>query len=200
MSYNTRVCVACVFVCRSSKSYLPPFVFVTGTASRRQLRVPYGGLKRRDNWTHSLMLGSVPKRPVQRASFLFLFFFFPNIFPYTLLPLSGKTTRPGVVDRNYDLDARCGPSSKPRDEPTQPPWPMLPCCIARASRPVRCRSGRHHSVARICLSCLLLFLCSTSLPRHSAMPCHCYCRVWELVMVGMLRCQARTSWGGRGMG
>lgn len=49
----------------------------------------------------------------------------------------------------------------------------LPCCIARASRPVRCRSGRHHSVARICLSCPL-FLCCT-LPCH----CHCHCRVWE---------------------
>lgn len=54
------------------------------------------------------------------------------------------------------------PPSKPRDgPPTTMPHVACPCPAAAANarggreetrRPVRCRSGRHHSVARICLS------------------------------------------------
>lgn len=135
------------------------------------------------------MLASVPKRPRSESCFFVsLFFFFPDMFSCTLLPLQGKTTRPGVLVRNYDLDARCGlrPSFETPGRATQPPWPMLRCCIARASRPVRCRSGRHHSVARICWSPGGAWVCawvSTASVLHSALPCpataHCHCRVWE---------------------
>lgn len=123
----------------------------------------------------------------------YLFLFFAGHFSYTLLPLPGKTTRPGVLDRNYDLDARCvvcAPPPRNPGRPTNHHAPCsLPCCIARASsqctrgeydcRPARCRSGRHHSVARIwltlpaCLACSCFVLCPAT---------RCHCRVWELMM------------------
>lgn len=94
----------------------------------------------------------------------------------------------------------------------QPPCPMPPC-TGRAAlpvpaanaqqgvggtpwgggyRPVRCGSGRHHSAACICLTPGALLALHVRCP---ATDCCCYCRVWELFMMGMLRCQARTHWG-----
>lgn len=75
---------------------------------------------------------------------------------YTVFPLQGKTTRPGVLDRNYDLDARCG-CRCPRNpgRATQPPCPML-AALPSARRGLGGElaaglSGRHHSVVRISL-------------------------------------------------
>lgn len=74
--------------------------FVTGTASSKQLRATTIRLVLTHSWS------SVPKR---RRYKRFCVCSSPGniFFSYTLLPLPGKTTRPGVLDRNYDLDARC---------------------------------------------------------------------------------------------
>lgn len=136
-----------------------------------------------------------------------------DIFSYTLLPIQGKTTRPGAQDRNYDLDARCVFCAAPRNPGAghQPPCPMPPCTV-RAALPVPAANAqqgvggtpvgrrlqacplrvRASSLGRMHLLNSRSSACSSrALPCH----CHCHCRVWGLFMIGMLRCQARTHWG-----
>lgn len=138
--------------------------------------MPYGGLKKGQLDFIGDGLGAEAARVLSRHFFL----------SYNLFPLQGKSTRPGVLDRNYDLDARCGPSSKPRDEPTQPPCPMLPGCLPAclAALPVPAglsaagqgvitlsRASARGPWAVYCF-CAVLY---SALPCH----CHCHCRVWE---------------------
>lgn len=79
-------------------------------------------------------------------------------FLYTLLPVPGKTTRPGAMGRNYDLDARCVPLRNPGRATNH----HAPCCVARASS--QCTRGarrlqacplqvRASSLGRAHLSC-----------------------------------------------
>lgn len=135
-------------------------------------RLPFRGRYHKQKATPSLLRGAEKNKRNQTRQFGS-----PNgfrcrsgqsagiFFPYTLLPLQGKATRPGVVDRNYDLDARCVcvcvclvPPSKPRDGPASSmphaPYYLLHCPCQQPNaqgvgdyRPVRCGSGRHHSAA-----------------------------------------------------
>lgn len=150
-------------VCVSELDEEPPFV--TGTASSKQLRVV------KDRETTIRPWSSVPKRLDDSKSIFF--FLSRGMFLYTLLPIPGKTTRPGVLDRNYDLDARCvSVSVRPPRNPGRPTNHHAPCSLPHAAAcpcqqqpmregwcmweeaagSVRYRSGRHHSAARICLS------------------------------------------------
>lgn len=149
-------------------------------------------------------MASVPKRPrSEQHLFCFSFFFFSDIFSYTLLPLQEKTTRPGVLVRNYDLDARCGPPLVVRNPRDGPPNHHGPCCAAAlpvpaglsaAGQGVITLSRASAGALEVSVYCLFALLCpAPPLPTATATAVF-----GKLTMGGMLRCQGRTSWGGRG--